>query len=92
LDWLVNERQQDLVPQEVLDGYEQGFKQALVQLLGKVRDSVLREKFQAMLNCPIKDARGSAGRSPTTSSSPWCDMAFTAKPTSTMPLATSTRR
>ncbi len=58
LDWLVNERRQELVPQEVLDGYEQGFRQALVQLLGKVRDSVLREKFQAMLNCPIKDARG----------------------------------
>lgn len=56
--WLLAERRQDLVPQEVLDGYEHGFRRALEQLMNKVQDPVLRDKFAKMLDCPVKDAKG----------------------------------
>lgn len=58
VELLIEEGRRELVPPEVLAGYERGFKQALVQLLGRVQDPVLRAKFQAMLDCPIRDARG----------------------------------
>jgi hypothetical protein len=57
-EWLVAERRQELVPQEVLDSYEAGFRSALQQLLSRVRDPQLRSKFQKMLDCPIRDSRG----------------------------------
>lgn len=57
-NWLLAERRQELVPQEVLDGYEHGFRHALEQLMNKVQDPILRDKFRQMLDCPIKDAKG----------------------------------
>lgn len=57
-NWLLAERRHELVPQEVLDGYEHGFRRALEQLMNKVQDPVLRDKFGQMLDCPIKDAKG----------------------------------
>ena len=57
-EWLVAERRQELVPQEVLDGYEHGFRRALEQLMGSVEDPILQDKFREMLDCPIKDSRG----------------------------------
>jgi hypothetical protein len=57
LEWLQTEQRQK-VPQEILNGYEVGFRAALKQLLGKVKDPELRAKFQRMLECPIKDSQG----------------------------------
>lgn len=57
-EWLLGERRQELVPQEVLDGYEHGFRRALEQLMNRVEDPVLQDKFREMLDCPIKDAKG----------------------------------
>jgi hypothetical protein len=57
-EWLLAERRQELVPQEVLDGYEHGFLRALERLTSNVQDPILKDKFQQMLDCPIKDARG----------------------------------
>jgi len=57
-EWLLAEERQPLVPQEVLAGYEYAFKQALNDLIRKTQDPVLRAKFQEMIDCPIRTARG----------------------------------
>lgn len=56
-EWLLNERR-EFVPQEVINRYEEGFRQALRKLLQRIQDPLLRAKVQGMLDCPIRDANG----------------------------------
>lgn len=55
---LVVEDRQQLVPAGVLQGYEHEFKQALTTLIRRTEDPVLRRKFEDMIDCPVRDARG----------------------------------
>jgi hypothetical protein len=57
LEWLLVE-ERELVPASVLQTYERAFKQALERLLQRTQNPVLRQKFTAMLKCPIVDSRG----------------------------------
>jgi len=57
--WLLfREARQTLVPPSVLQAYEGEFKQALHALIQRTQDPALRQKFTAMLDCPIQDRRG----------------------------------
>jgi hypothetical protein len=56
LIWL--ERRLERVSSSVLQNYEQAFKQALTQLIGRTHDPVLKQRFREMLDCPIKNTRG----------------------------------
>lgn len=58
LTWLLTEEQGELVPQSVLQSYEFEFRRALERLIQRTQDAALRQKFEAMLDCPIRDARG----------------------------------
>lgn len=55
---LLNEVARPFVPQGVLAGYEQALKKELLRLIQRTKDPYLRDKFTEMLDCPIKDARG----------------------------------
>jgi hypothetical protein len=55
---LVVEERQHLVSPGVLQAYDSEFKRALTGLIQRTQDPVLRKKFQDMLDCPVRDARG----------------------------------
>jgi len=55
-EWLLAEAQ--LVPAEVLQGYEQEFRQQLQKLIQRTRDPDLRDTFRDMLDCPVRDRQG----------------------------------
>src|ERR1700690_4433615 len=60
IEWLVAEgRPRELVPPAVMQSYEYAFKQALHRLIDRTKNATLKEKFKEMLDCPIKDRRGS---------------------------------
>ena len=54
----MTEAREELVPASVLQSYDYAFQQALGQLIQRTEDPALRERFRAMLDCPIRDARG----------------------------------
>jgi hypothetical protein len=54
---LLNEVRLD-IPQGVLAGYEAALKDHLKALIRKTKDETLRSRFEEMLTCPIRDARG----------------------------------
>src|ERR1700757_3911662 len=56
--WLVNEAQRKAIEPKVMAGYEHAFKVELQRLIARTRDPDLRVKFQDMLDCPIRNARG----------------------------------
>jgi len=58
LDWLQCEAWRELVPAEVLQGYEAEFRRSLEQLIQRTKDPTLREKFREMLDCPVRDRQG----------------------------------
>src|SRR4051812_44372960 len=58
LDGLHTEGRQAFVPQGVLQGYEQAFRDQLSQLIRRTRDPKLRAKFVGMLDCPVTDGTG----------------------------------
>ena len=58
LHWLVNEAQRATIEPAVMAGYEHAFKAELQRLIARTRDAALRAKFQEMLSCPIRNARG----------------------------------
>jgi len=57
-EWLQCETWQELVPAEVLQGYEAEFRQQLQKLIQRTRDPDLRDQLRAMLDCPVRDRRG----------------------------------
>lgn len=46
------------MPAEVLQGYEQEYRQELYRLIRRTEDPALREKLEDMLECPVRDSRG----------------------------------
>jgi len=58
LTWLLSEEQGELVPQSVLQSYEFEFRRALERLIQRTQDPALRQRFEDMLDCPIRDSRG----------------------------------
>jgi hypothetical protein len=60
LEWLgqLVEARQQLVAPTVLQAYDFEFKRALNGLIERTADPVLRQKFQDMIDCPIRDGRG----------------------------------
>ena len=56
--WLIAEDRQELVPPEVLQGYEQEFQKALQQFIQQNPDPAVQQQLRQMLDCPIQDARG----------------------------------
>jgi len=55
-EWLLGETQ--LVPAEVLQGYEQEFRRELHKLIQRTKDPELREKLREMIDCPVRDGQG----------------------------------
>ena len=55
---LVVEERQQLVSPGVLAAYDHEFKRALGSLIQRTQDPVLRKKFEDMIDCPVRDARG----------------------------------
>ena len=56
-EWLLAEKR-DLVPPEVIQQWERGFRQGLETLIRRTSDPDLRSTFEAMRDCPVKDLKG----------------------------------
>jgi hypothetical protein len=55
---LIVEARTDLVPPEVLQGYEAAFREELQKVIARTRNPGLRARLQDMLRCPVRDGRG----------------------------------
>lgn len=64
LDWLriLSEDREELIPPEILQGYEAEFQAAIKRLMLQARDPNQQQQIQAMLDCPIRDTRGQCRR------------------------------
>lgn len=57
--WLLREsRQQQWVPQGVLQSYDAEFRRQMERLIQRTADPKLRAKFIEQLGCPVRDSRG----------------------------------
>jgi hypothetical protein len=56
--WTWLESRQTHIQPEVVASYEYAFKTELQRLIARTRDPALRDKFQEMLDCPIRNAQG----------------------------------
>ena len=55
---LLIEARQGFIPPSILHGYEAEFQRALEQLIQRTDDPVLKQKFEAMKDCPVRDSAG----------------------------------
>ncbi len=60
-EWLLQEERQ-VIDAAVLQGYENAFQQELQKLINRTRDPELKQAFEDMRSCPIKDQRGRCHR------------------------------